>query len=118
MSTDEKITAVLETISQDIARHRKAAENAMLSLEYVNVAEDEYKKANTCFCQNQFIVGYLSHIKEVIAVSDIKFAEVFIRFHAYFQYKNGSPDDGLFISTGRAEVASLLDGYIATFFGA
>lgn len=118
MSTTEKLNAVLEAINKDIAQHRDVAKHAMLVLEHMNVTvtDEEYKEANLCFGLNQFIVGYLTHIKETIAGMDIKSVENLIRFHAYNQHTKGNITDGSNISIGQAAVATLLGGYITKFF--
>ena len=118
MSTTEKLKAVLDAINQDIMQHRNVAKNAMLVLEHMNVTEEEYKEANLCFGQNQFIVGYLTHIKETIAGTDIKSVENLIRFHANYQHTKGNLTDGSNISIGQAAVATLLGNYITKFFEA
>lgn len=116
MSTTEKINAVIEAISQDIAQHKDVAKHAMLVLEQMNVSEKDYKEANLCFGLNQFMVGYLTHIKDTITGTDIKTAENLIRFHSYHQHTKGNLTDGKDLTIGQATIAILLDGYIERFF--
>lgn len=118
MSTTEKINAVIDAINQDIAQHKDVAKHAMLVLEQMNVSEEDYKEANLCFGLNQFMIGYLSHIKDTLAGADIKTTENLIRYHAYYQRTKGNLTDGSNISIGQAAVATILDGYIAKFFDA
>ena len=118
MSTTEKLNAILDSISQDIEQRKDLAKHAMVVLEQMNVTDEDYKEANLCFGLNQFMVGYLSYIKDSIAGTDIKSAVKLIRFHAYYQRTKGNLTDGSNISIGQAAVATLLDGYIAKFFDA
>ena len=118
MSTTEKINAVIDAINQDIAQHKDVAKHAMLVLEQMNVSEEDYKEANLCFGLNQFMIGYLSHIKDTLAGADIKTTENLIRYHAYYQRTKGNLTDGSNISIGQAAVATILDGYVTKFFDA
>ena len=118
MSTNEKINAILDAISQDIEKHKEKSAQAMLTLEHMNVTEEEYKNANLCFGLSQFAAGYLTHIKESLTGADVKAAETCIRFHAHYQRTKGNLTDGSNISIGQAAVATILDGYISKFFDA
>lgn len=118
MSTTEKINAVLEAINQDIAGHKEEAKRAMLAMEQMSVTEENYKEANLNFGLNLFVAGYLTHIKDTITGTDIKTTENFIRFHAHYQQTKGNLTDDSNIPFGRAEVTTLLNGYIAKFFDA
>lgn len=118
MPTTEKLNAVLDAINQDIAQRNDVAKHAMLVLEHMNVTENDYKEANLCFGLNQFVVGYLTHIKGTITGTDVKSAENLIRFHAYYQHTKGNLTDGSNISIGQATVATILDGYVTKFFDA
>ena len=118
MSATEKLNTILETISQDIAECKEVAKHAMLVLEQMNVSKKDYKEANLCFGLNQFMIGYLSHIKDTLAGADIKTTENLIRYHAYYQRTKGNLTDGSNISIGQAAVATILDGYVTKFFDA
>lgn len=118
MSTTEKINAVIDAINHDIAGYKEVAKHAMAVLEHMNVTEEEYKEANLCFGLNQFMIGYLTHVKDTITGADIKSVENLIRFHAYHQHTKGNLTDGSNLSIGQAAVATALDGYIAKFFDA
>ena len=115
---DKKLDEVLEAISRDIEHRKLAAKNAMLILEQMKPSDGEYKNANICFGLFQFVVGYLTHLKDCITGSNIKSAESLIRFHAHHQRTFGNLNDGSTISLGQTQVADLLDGYIARFFEA
>lgn len=118
MSTTEKIKNLLDSINQDIEERREAAKQAMLTIERMSVSETEYKEANLGFGLNQFVIGYLAHVKENVDGSDEKTAENFIRFHAHYQHTKGNLSDGQPLSVAQATVAILLDGYVAKFFEA
>lgn len=113
---ETKLNSIIEAISSDIATHEKLADNAMLTLEQMNVSPEDYKKANICFCLNSCVARYLGHIKSAIEKSDIKSVENLIRFHSYYQHIKGDLQDNKVTTTAQAAVAVALDGYIARFF--
>ncbi len=117
-STEEKIDAILDAISQDIAEREKVADEAMLTMEQMNTSPDDYKSACLQFSANWFVVGYLKRIKCVVECRDIKSTENIIRFHSYYQHHKGNLDDGRDISLGQAALAVILDGYVEKFFDA
>lgn len=120
MTSTEKINAILDTLSQEIARRKKTAEKAMQDLEAMNLTPPEqYKDANVRFGINCYVAGYLSHIKaEAEKANDIKKIENILRFHAYQQREKGSLDDGRDTSIGQGAVAIFLDRYVMQYFEA
>ena len=117
-STEEKVDAILDAISQAIVDGEKMADNAMNSLENMNTTLEEYKDANLQLGANVFVIHYLNRIKEAVMERDIKKAENIIRFHSYYQHHKGNLDDGRDISLGQAALAVTLDGYVERFFDA
>lgn len=117
-STEEKIDAILDAISQDIAEREKMADNAMNTLEKINTTLEEYKDANFQLGANVFVIHYLNRIKEAVMERDIKKSENIIRFHSYYQHHKGNLYDGRDISLGQAALAVTLDGYVERFFDA
>ena len=65
----EKINAILDAISQDIAEREKVADNAMHVLEKMKPSDVEYKEANLQFSANSFVAAYLRHIKDTASAS-------------------------------------------------
>lgn len=117
-TTATKINALLDAISQDIAKHENVANSAMQTLEKLNATPEEFKEANLRYGLNAFVINYLNRIKAVVMERDIKKAENLIRYHAYYQYSKGNLDDGSTISVAQAAVAETLGGYVARFFEA
>lgn len=116
-TTATKINALLDAISQDIAKYENVANSAMQTLEKLNATPEEFKEANLRYGLNAFVIGYLYRIKAVVMERDIKKAENLIRYHAYYQqHTKGALDDHRDISLGQATVAVILGGYVERFF--
>lgn len=115
-TTATKINALLDAISQDIAKYENVANSAMQTLEKLNATPEEFKEANLRYGLNAFVIGYLYRIKAVVMERDIKKAENLIRYHAYQQHTKGALDDHRDISLGQATVAVILGGYVERFF--
>lgn len=115
-TTEEKIDAILDAISQDIAICEKTANRAMNTLERINTTPEEYKDANLQLGANAFAARYLDRVREVVKERDIKKAENVIRFHFYYQHHKGNLDDHRDISLGQSAVAVILGGYVDRFF--
>ena len=117
-TTENNIDAILDAISQDIAKQEKDGQEAMRILEKDNITNGDYIAANIQFGVSMFVSRYLGHIKSFIRINnDAEKAEEIISYHAYRQRESGNSyrecDD---ISYGRRKVASILLGYISRFF--
>lgn len=115
-TTETKIDAILDAISQDIAEREAVANQAMYTLEKMKPTAEEYKNANLQFGANTYVACYLKRIQEIVKERDIKRAENIIRFHHYQQHTIGALDDHRDISLGQATVAVILGGYVERFF--
>ncbi len=51
----EKINAILDAISQDIAEREKVANSAMQTLEKLNTTPEEFKEANLRYGLNSYV---------------------------------------------------------------
>lgn len=117
-TTETKINAILDAISQDIAERESVANSAMQTLEKLSATPEEFKEANLRYDLNSYVINYLNHIKEVVMERDIQKAENIIRYHSYYQHTKGNLDDGSTISVAQAAVAVTLDDYVTRFFEA
>jgi len=115
-STEEKIDAILDAISQDIAERENVADNAMHTLEKMRPSSEEYKEANLQFGANSYVACYLKRIPPTARERDIKNAENVIRFHHFQQHTKGALDDHRDISLAQATIAVILGGYVERFF--
>ena len=117
-TTETKIDALLDAISQDIAERENATNSVMQTLEKLNATPEEFKQANLRYCLNVYVINYLNRIKAVVMERDIQKAENIIRYHAYYQRTKGNLNDGSIISVAQTAVVTILDNYIARFFEA
>lgn len=115
-TTENKIDAILDAISQDIAKQELKAEHAMHNIEMLNATSNEFKEANIQFSASMYVAGYLTRIQSVVMERQIKKAENVIRYHAYYQHTKGGLDNGQDVLLGQATIAAILDGYVEQFF--
>lgn len=112
------LKAVAEAMNCDIAKHTRLAEEAFSSLEKMNIANSEFQRANSNFCVNLYIAGYLRNVKNLSNKCDgsLKMLENRIRFHAHAQRTKKQPNIEPEILKAEATVAEILEGYIERFF--
>lgn len=115
-TTENKISAIISAITEDIDRHEKKANDAMLTLEQMNTSVETFRETCRTFSRNIFVVGYLKRIKKRIEHCDLKSAENLIRFHAHYQRTKGHINDGSGVSLGQRTVMMYLENYTEQFF--
>lgn len=114
---ETKINAILDAIGHDIETHENLIETAFVTLEKMNISNEEYKAANRQLGLSAYIAGYLRNLIELtVAKEPLKTIENRMRFHAHSQRTKGELDDDQEISEAQKIVAVLLEGYVQKFF--
>lgn len=114
--TNSKLEAIRSAIENDIKTHQRAASIAMENIEKFNTSSDDFNSESLRFNINQFIAGYLSHIKSSVENVDLNRAETIIRYHFHTQSTKGQSAANPVILRGQEVIADILKSYVNRFF--
>lgn len=116
MSNTEKLNLISGELTDAIASHCVKADEAMKTMELMNITPERFRKASESLAHHTYAGGYLVHIMSVVETGDIKKSENAMRFHVYQLRLKGTIGEADEHSKAQCEVADLLDSIVIRFF--
>lgn len=115
-NTVTKLDLIAGALSESIAANIVKADEAMKTLELMNITPEEYREASETLARYTYANTFLARVLNVIATDDIKKTENIMRFHSHQLLKKGSIGENDGISEAQLDVAIKLKSLIERFF--